>query len=94
MFSLSLSLSLRRIDVAGFEDGVASRFRIGATPCIKINAILIKGQDHPHEDQARSVLQDYTTTTSGWYSELPPSGGGIEEPVVKMLYDTEGCDCP
>lgn len=63
-----------------------------ATPCIKINAILVRGEYD--EAQARDVLQAYASISCGWYSELPDSGEGIEEAVVKMFYATGACTCP
>jgi hypothetical protein len=63
-----------------------------ASPCIKMNAILVTGQEF--ENGARTVMQDYATTTCGWISELPASGDLIEEAVINMLYSAGACSCP
>jgi hypothetical protein len=39
-------------------------------------------------------MQDYSQTTCGWYSLIPADGEGMQEAIVRMLYENGACTCP
>jgi hypothetical protein len=67
---------------------------------IHINAILVNDfaldpLDVELENEARSVLQDYASTTCGWYpAELSYSSlsDDVEQAILSMLYNENECD--
>jgi hypothetical protein len=61
--------------------------------CIRINAIQV-AVSSGFDQNATPFMEDYAETSCGWYSQVPRSGVGIAEAILKMLYTAGACSCP